>query len=740
MVSIKRQLERVRTNLHTVTPIPASPQHDVGNVKSIDPGEQGKWLQKNMEQKSSLMSRSKRKCSDLDEDDLDDFDVSEAVSFKKSPVVTSRKKKRKQHIFIEEEADVSGDPGSSDEGETEDDDDDDDDHMNSFINNHSETQGPDMHAMYLKSVKSPLAGGRYKLQFNARKHRHEDIYSQAPEEDQGLSEYEEDSFCVANDEEEDDLEMESQPKKVKKQKAKKSRKTKQVTGKRVIRMLDTSSEEEGLLPVAMTQEFQTSSSKQPVLLSSDDEDEKERTDRVRKKVRRIVEDTLSQVENPSEKSLLDASVESPSEHKEKFTILKESHQNSNDQESQAEKLDVPFQDGDFNLLDDDWLHELDFAPAIASQLKSEKEDKSKPNVSSSKFLDIHKNSNSPALPQEVDFKSENPCLQKPIISSGDCQTKHLVNSSAEITDSTGRVSSLSTKHRLVSKQQANFCISSDCSDNGNHRANPTAFSASVITTRNSSQTYNVATAMSNRALSREERLQRQREKQERFRQKLAQAQERRGQDTVERSCEREISSHSRTSSSSSTSKPSAEIKGAQTTRDQIDSRRSPQLNRCNPAAVTTPSGDFGNHASVSGLTTHNKTVTDANARENSNDGSGSKEGGIIPHKANNSPGSDKMQLQVLVDSREVSAAQDIISSLRLTHGIVVTARRLSSCDYIVSNFTAVDRMSWSNFSNSNHRSKLSSRLNEMQVMYERCVLIVEDDRVKAGQDKSKKQV
>ena len=59
----------------------------------------------------------------------------------------------------------------------------------------------DMQSMYLKSVKNPVPGSRYKLQFNTGGQRHEDIYSQAPEESQGFSEYEEDSFCVGSNEE-----------------------------------------------------------------------------------------------------------------------------------------------------------------------------------------------------------------------------------------------------------------------------------------------------------------------------------------------------------------------------------------------------------------------------------------------------------------------------------------------------------------------------------------------------------
>lgn len=61
----------------------------------------------------------------------------------------------------------------------------------------------DMRAIYLKSVKSPCLNGqagRFKMQFNAKGDLDRDIYSQSLSEGQGMSEYEEDSFCVGNDE------------------------------------------------------------------------------------------------------------------------------------------------------------------------------------------------------------------------------------------------------------------------------------------------------------------------------------------------------------------------------------------------------------------------------------------------------------------------------------------------------------------------------------------------------------
>lgn len=93
---------------------------------------------------------------------------------------------------------------------------------------------------------------------------------------------------------------------------------------------------------------------------------------------------------------------------------------------------------------------------------------------------------------------------------------------------------------------------------------------------------------------------------------------------------------------------------------------------------------------------------------------------------------------ILVDSREISGAQDVISALRLEHSIQVYTRQLASCDYILSNRLAVDRVNLSSFSNCANRSKLVERLQQMQSLYDRCVIIVENDRVKPGEAKQTK--
>ncbi|XP_046545963.1 Fanconi anemia group M protein-like isoform X3 [Haliotis rubra] len=98
----------------------------------------------------------------------------------------------------------------------------------------------------------------------------------------------------------------------------------------------------------------------------------------------------------------------------------------------------------------------------------------------------------------------------------------------------------------------------------------------------------------------------------------------------------------------------------------------------------------------------------------------------------------KDKIVILVDSREISGAQDIVSNLRLQHGVTVLARQLGACDYIISNRTAVDRRQLSDFSNGAQRGKLIDRVQQMRELYDRCCLIVEKDRVKPGEEKSAK--
>ena len=90
---------------------------------------------------------------------------------------------------------------------------------------------------------------------------------------------------------------------------------------------------------------------------------------------------------------------------------------------------------------------------------------------------------------------------------------------------------------------------------------------------------------------------------------------------------------------------------------------------------------------------------------------------------------------ILVDSKEISGSQDIISDLRFKHGIQVSAAQLPGCDYILSNRMAVERKQWSEFSNGANRAKLSERIQSLSDLYDRPVLIIENDRVKPGEEK-----
>ncbi|CAC5419574.1 FANCM [Mytilus coruscus] len=85
---------------------------------------------------------------------------------------------------------------------------------------------------------------------------------------------------------------------------------------------------------------------------------------------------------------------------------------------------------------------------------------------------------------------------------------------------------------------------------------------------------------------------------------------------------------------------------------------------------------------------------------------------------------------IIVDSREINGAQDIVSALRFNHNINVVAAQLDSCDYVVSVRMGVDRKQWSEFSNGANRAKMTERLLEMSDFYERPCLIIEKDKCK----------
>ncbi|NWW97611.1 FANCM protein, partial [Caloenas nicobarica] len=140
------------------------------------------------------------KCCDVSSDDSVDFHKNSSRTAKSSSAAWNKNQLRTRQ-FLDEEAELSqqdADAVSSDES------DDAENEQNSslaqFLNDDAEVtqvlNDSEMQGVYLKSVRSPALGNRYKMvhqEFNNM-----DIFSQIPEQDQA---YAEDSFCVGEEEE-----------------------------------------------------------------------------------------------------------------------------------------------------------------------------------------------------------------------------------------------------------------------------------------------------------------------------------------------------------------------------------------------------------------------------------------------------------------------------------------------------------------------------------------------------------
>ncbi|KAK1158718.1 Fanconi anemia group M protein-like [Acipenser oxyrinchus oxyrinchus] len=85
---------------------------------------------------------------------------------------------------------------------------------------------------------------------------------------------------------------------------------------------------------------------------------------------------------------------------------------------------------------------------------------------------------------------------------------------------------------------------------------------------------------------------------------------------------------------------------------------------------------------------------------------------------------------VLVDSREIASGPEVISCLRVKHGLRAEVCSLGGCDFIVSNRMAVERRTQSEISHSQNRGKLVERVQSLRAAFERVCLIVEKDRTK----------
>ena len=152
--------------------------------------------------------------------DEDDFDV-DITALKKSVMKKGKNRKSKSSVkepnnkikarksksplvaeFLEEEAEVSDEEDGYCGGEEEEEGSDLDCYENSFIGDAtqlSQRTSENMHAIYLKSVKSPPVRGRFKL---SDCHYNMDVFSQPPPAEE--SQYLEDSFVVDEDDEEDE--------------------------------------------------------------------------------------------------------------------------------------------------------------------------------------------------------------------------------------------------------------------------------------------------------------------------------------------------------------------------------------------------------------------------------------------------------------------------------------------------------------------------------------------------------
>uniref|UniRef100_A0A672M6Z1 ERCC4 domain-containing protein n=1 Tax=Sinocyclocheilus grahami TaxID=75366 RepID=A0A672M6Z1_SINGR len=91
-------------------------------------------------------------------------------------------------------------------------------------------------------------------------------------------------------------------------------------------------------------------------------------------------------------------------------------------------------------------------------------------------------------------------------------------------------------------------------------------------------------------------------------------------------------------------------------------------------------------------------------------------------------------LRVLVDSRCISGGSEVVSRLRLRHGLQVHVCSLISSDFIVSNRMAVERQSESELASVQNRRRLQDRMQGLQAAFERVCLIIERDRAKPGEN------
>lgn len=108
----------------------------------------------------------------------------------------------------------------------------------------------------------------------------------------------------------------------------------------------------------------------------------------------------------------------------------------------------------------------------------------------------------------------------------------------------------------------------------------------------------------------------------------------------------------------------------------------------------------------------------------------------VAHGLGPSPGpspSEAGKVCVLVDSRCISSGPEVVSALRLRHGVVAQVCSLDGCDFVVSNRMAVERQTQGELAAAHNRKRLLERMHSLQGLFERVCLILEADRTRPGE-------
>eukprot|EP00057_Strongylocentrotus_purpuratus_P017531 XP_011672005.1 PREDICTED: LOW QUALITY PROTEIN: Fanconi anemia group M protein [Strongylocentrotus purpuratus] len=257
----------------------------------------------------------------------------------------------------------------------------------------------------------------------------------------------------------------------------------------------------------------------------------------------------------------------------------------------------------------------------------------------------------------------------------------------------------------------------------------------------------------------EERLRRQKQKQADFLQKL---QQKRAQSSSQTAAN--ISPHQRTLSLSSWSRKKEEGMGKTTTTNHPMSHASPGSNtRCalpnsegfkvtdssgegslsmkSEAASKDASTTITNRntdsrldrstpaVSASNKINHNLTMMD-NTVANATMSTTAVNSSALSSPRVSTSSVGQVPLVILVDSKELSSAPHIVSTLTITHGLNPIVSQLQGCDYVTSTRMGVEKRTLSEFANGANKQKLLDRVRHMCELFDRPTLIIEKDRDK----------